>query len=1065
MEREGSIERGDLVELVEELRSEKKWGLLFIQATEYRTLISVNADGLELIADSNSEWELLQLLVQRGYISTSQLKQAKSIADDEGKKIKQVLNDQGFAGQDHFEKAVEDQARESILNSFLLDEADYRFRTEDRKADIEETYRPPFKLTFDTDEILQEARDRLTSFSQYEKVIPDPDEIYYVERKDLPPMEDDAEQARRDLILEEIGNIKSVSDLLTDLNYSRYEIYETLVRLHQEGIVVEYSDQQLIETAKELTEDEQYQSSLRLLKKYLNRNPNDREAAEMCATMLSEVGDEEQASGMFYSLAQDYLEEDEKAKAQTLLKQAYENDPSNEQIREEWFDTVLALNDPEEIRQTGGTLIHTYIEGGDYKRAEEVLERLLQRFPNSIRLSMVGAELARAQQNDPKMHSYLDQAVRELPDDVPEQSQQAVDYLMKAAERPELIEDDIRQAAGYTEWSIPISGTTAAYGSLVLLIGVGLFFVIRYQTMADPEYELVKKRAQKISQQGKYEKAIKLYRDFIKDHPYTYHRIYAQNQISKLRERQLVSQTPDENGEDSQNGGIVNGSTGGSEKPGAGPSEERKKLMRLKKDVKDPSGRVSYDRAMKELSELEKTEKKDVNPKTIEELKQFIRTKEEEASKLLKNVKELVNKGKLDEARKLNNRIREKYARTEAADQIEEPVKFTSVPSSARVFVDGEKIGTTPFVEMFPSRERVKYTALLDFYKKSEDSFVPLKKKRVEIYFEKKIKWKLDLTNPISSRPVIEGETIVATTRTGYVWTGSSEKVQNWSTAPSGKPEFKYLVHGLSDRVFALSNKGTLYVIKPKTSRPFVKKLVTFEGESFLQPILGTDKNRIFAVAAPGAVHVLNFTKDSGQYSVSLNSPPASSVKVFRGSYYVVTEEGVIRKIPADPSRSSLSFTFYEGNATPEPGSVITAGKLFVPMSNGEIYAVHPEKQTAKRFFRADKPIKHGLAGRDQQIVFVNQKGGVQSIHTETGETMWKRPMPSGPSVSPAFDRKMVYTADTDGLLHAYERKSGNVFWSTRLPDGIPRNGLFVTSRYILVGTDEGYLYLIQTRE
>jgi len=1053
MEQKGTLEQGDLVELLQDLEAGRKWGLVFIESPDHRTLLSLSEEGIELIADSHSTWDLEELLVQRGFISPSQLEQANAIADNEGKKIKKVLNEQGFAGPDHFEKAVRQQAREMLLDVFLLPEASYEYRESDRKAQVEEKYRPPFKFTFDTEKLIREAHNRITTYNQYTKIISDPDLFFQINEENITPIKDDFEQACRNHLLEGIREVRSIRMVQEELNYARYEMYESLVRLHQEGVIEKHTDETLVQSADALAEGGELDKALRLYKTYLRRDPDDREAAERCAEVLSRTGKTDEASGLYLSLSRDYLEEEENTKAEQLLKEAYENDPGNEEVRELWFDTVLDLDDPERIREAGGSLIHSYIEGGDYGRAGEILDRLLDRFDRSIRLLMVGAELARSRGNHAKMRSYLDRAVDALPEKVPDQSLEAVEYLKKASEKPSLMEDEIREAAGYTSWELPMSGPKLALAGLILTLGIILFVVIRYQVLAGNAFARTTRRAGNARNQGEFRQAIKHYRTFVRTYPYAYQRYYAQNRISRLMKK---------------SGTLANSATrpgSGTTAPAETPSDAiSSELTKLREDVLNPSGGVAYSKLKPRIKRFRKEEFHKEERELAKKLLTKIKRREQNARRLLEKARRKTKNGEVAAARKLNDTLRMEHARCSATEKIREPVRFTSVPSGARVFVDGERIGTTPFVTSFPPDHNIQYTAVLDFYERSTGSFTPREKEEVDIFFEKKIQWKLDLTGAVSSRPMLSGRSVLATARSGYVWSGDVDRIERWSTVVSGKPSFQHLVSVGSKRIAGVTAAGAVYVIQPERTESDLVKVVELKGENFLTPVYVPATGRLYVPATPRFVHVVDLEKGRKANTVKLAAPPVSAVHELNGARYVVTRNGNIRTLPDGAAQSGTSISFYSGDARPLQGSVVVDRRLIVPLSDGTLLGIRPAESSVKEFYQTESPIRHGLVSRGKQVAFLTDDGLVQVIEPGDGK-IWQRPMASPPAVAPAFDDELLYTADETGVIHAYDRRSGKVFWSTSIPDGVPVHGLFVTPRYILFGTDEGYLYLIRTRE
>ncbi len=1049
MKEEGTLERGTLISLIRDHVTARKWGLLFIYSEDHKTLIHITEEGVELLADSSSRWEEEYLLVQRGYISENQLNKARRIAKETNKDLKPVINEQGFATSDQFEKAARNQAWEILLDAFLLQDVDYEFRDEDRRSDIDQKLMPPFKFVFDHEEVLEEAQNRLSEFETQKTLISDRSQRFTVKEENLPEHREVANQTRMERIIDEIEQAKSVGEILHELNFSVFETYKILADLSMSGALQPMTEEEVLEAARnKMDQDGEMETCVRLYKTYLSNNPENLQVREELADALIAAGEDEDAAELLLDTARMHLKEHEKQKAHQLLKIAYNHDPENQRVQEVWFDTVLDLNDPKRIRETGEELIHSQMKAGNLQEASRVLNKLLNRFPHSIRLLMTGADLARQRDQTRKLKSYLSRSVEALPENISEGSLEAVEYLKKSTQNPDELDENIRAAVGYSSPFFSMRKMVIAF--VVLGLGAGMYFLVQFQMGTRLTYFQIDRKANQDVQSGMIEEGLKRYEKFIEQNPFSYKRWAARQRIQELK-RRLKEQEKAEKKAQAKNPDT----DGSKEAPSVG-----KKLEKIREQYLSPGEGIALRTIEQELLAL-KGESEGPDKEEIEEMLGKIEERRREASSLLKQAKSSTDKGNLREARELIDRIRKEYSRTETASNLFYPVRFKSLPPNVKLYINNQLVGTTPLTHRFEKLENHKVTAVRRHFEKKQMIVMPLDQAQYDLTLQKKIAWEKDLSSSITAPPLLQPGGIIAGTEEGYLWRGSYDRRQIWGTTLKTDTAIQHLVSGTEDSIYVMLEDSTLLRVSPSMGKGVLWKK-KFSDHHLLKPVIDSRSDLVLVPSRSGTLFAINTETGEVQSSISLSASPISSVRTINERLFILLSNRQIVELDLARSRTKNAF-----QVIPESNeSIITSwtdgARWFLHTNQGKILKARPLKQETETVLRLDRSLFPGFNLVNSILHFTTEDATLYRWQLGSDSPVWKRPLPAPASTAPVHADKMVYVADRNGNLHAFHGPTGRIFWTRKIPYGIPKSGLVVRESNLIFGTDEGYLYLLK---
>jgi len=158
----------------------------------------------------------------------------------------------------------------------------------------------------------------------------------------------------------------------------------------------------------------------------------------------------------------------------------------------------------------------------------------------------------------------------------------------------------------------------------------------------------------------------------------------------------------------------------------------------------------------------------------------------------------------------------------------------------------------------------------------------------------------------------------------------------------------------------------------------------------------------------------------------------------------------------------------------------IAGGLVFIGSSDGNFYALETFTGHEKWRFRADSAIASSAAAADGRVFFSSYKGTFYAVNSDTGKQLWKAQFdPDAPLAyeqelgehpvtysgdfllsSPAILDNTAVVGGGDGLVYAFDVKSGRVRWKFRT-GGRVRSSPAVSNGVVYVGSFDGSIYAI----
>jgi hypothetical protein len=158
MTQQGSLVQRDFAEILQELGRSRWTGLLRLERSGERFVITVEHGRLVFAASSNPDHRLGPMLLRRGAITLKAMEEAGR-ALKSGKRIGTVLVEQGALDAKELVPGVVDQSREIILSAFQWTAGEFR---------LEEGATPdePITLDISTPQLIHDGLSRVEAWSR-----------------------------------------------------------------------------------------------------------------------------------------------------------------------------------------------------------------------------------------------------------------------------------------------------------------------------------------------------------------------------------------------------------------------------------------------------------------------------------------------------------------------------------------------------------------------------------------------------------------------------------------------------------------------------------------------------------------------------------------------------------------------------------------------------------------------------------------------------------------------------------------------------------------------------------
>ncbi len=1025
MDLKGEITTTELAEIFQMLTQTRKEGTLTVSHADHKKAIYFSKQGVTLLFDSDKKTGSMgQMLLDYGKVTAEQLQQALTVQKESGHRLGEILSGMGLVTQEEIEDLVCTQIQEEIFDLLSWRGGYFEFNEGLRKEPTLLKNRPLTNLVIDSNSVLMEAARRLDEWQRIETLIPSADEV--------PVPTEDRQGAPEGELLQKVLSAadgqSTADELVEKTGLYKFGVYTALYQLLEEGWLRLATPEELIRLARACRQRDQTEKSLRLYEVVIEHQPDNVRRRTDLARLAEELGDIPRAVRHYEWLAREHIEAERIEEAIPIFNQIKELEPGNLFAREDLFQAGIRLKQDKMATQEGRDLIEAYRNSGALEKAKVVAERLLGLAPQDtarlralisilVDLGETAAAIAQCEQ----LAGILDRQGNEA---ALERIYEQI-YALDRSRRDirERLRHIGRRAAARRKKAVILSVILVSVVGVGGLIGFKLFKGTREaRNFADLQY-----KAQAMEQEGSFQEAIALYRNFLEEHPDSR---YAESAQTKIQE--LESQAGEQH------------------------KTREVKIAKLREEASSLERRGDHQNALAKYNELgsllDGQEKAQIQRK-VESLEKAIK----DVSTRLAQVSELESKGDIPGARKLVVELVRAYPAILARANLELPLRLASVPSGASLSINGKQVGVTPEVFKYPPLQNLTLTITKSGFQeqtlKLKDDF---DWQPQMVYLPKLATWELSTTGVIEATPLVVANTVIIGSRDGNVYAVDVETGQRrWTFKAPLSHSITSAPVLAGDKLYVTTNEGRVIAINPESGQEVWKR----------------DTNKLMrsspCVTPEGLVCVGSFDKnlyalDAESGEVRWKAPVAGSIqsspRYSAGKLYFGSDDRKVHCVRAEKGEKVWEFpTQAEVRSSPW----VEAGIVYVGSDDGHLYALDAKDGSEVGKFRTEGKIVSSPVVHQGFVLVGSMDGKLYAFEANPRnrwEPVWSYDTGSAITAAPTCKDDKVYVGSNDGRLYALELGTGKLLWLAQTAGPINCSPA-VAEGMVIVGADDKKAY------
>ena len=238
---EGNLKDFALPDVFRLLASGGKTGVLHVVGAAGEGVVCFR-DGEAIFASTSPEREpAAAMLANAGIISEKQLRQAQGLMkiqkkDKAGRKLGQILVDEGYLDADVLQSFVRSQVSDAVFEMLRLDEGQVRFEPDESCADVD------LGLSVPVDRIIDDAAARIEEWERMRDCIPSLDTRFTISAGPGRASGDIHLRPTEWVLLSHLHSERSVRDLVELTGYSDFETATILFGMYTGGLVERVAD-------------------------------------------------------------------------------------------------------------------------------------------------------------------------------------------------------------------------------------------------------------------------------------------------------------------------------------------------------------------------------------------------------------------------------------------------------------------------------------------------------------------------------------------------------------------------------------------------------------------------------------------------------------------------------------------------------------------------------------------------------------------------------------------------------------------------------------------------------
>ncbi|MHC4471575.1 MAG: outer membrane protein assembly factor BamB family protein [Planctomycetota bacterium] len=829
-------------------------------------------------------------------------------------------------------------------------------------------------------------------------------------------------------VLSLVDGERRVQAIIEEADLAPLLVYEYLYSLLSDGLITK--PQRGVELSNQLSREEILEEIAKL-ERARDEMVGDLIVLTRLAKAYEKINNSAKAAKLWKDLGTVYHKKGDLKQALSAYRQAVRCTPEDLNIREKILEIYRAKGEKGKVLKEGHLLAETLFKNNLLNRARQHLEALVKLAPGDIRirkllaLTLLGLgdeagalvqlkELARLLE----MGKATDRELREIYRRI-----LALDKGNRVIRRKLLMVSGRRQAIWVARAVIG--------GAIVLFLVCAAIFTYEFASRA--EYGSDGVDLENLLLSNRFDDARRHYRDFISRYPWSASSRKAQLVLIKIEQR-----------------------------------ESEYLNSRLKYDfmeAKNAEHRGDFKTARELYTKIGALDaQKDPRVQEARDRASSFVTEESAAENLIRKGIEADERGDRHAALRIYKEARSMYPRTLAVRAIDFPVEIRSVPSGARVFLNGvEAPEPTPTVIHYSLASKCRVRLEMPGFDSFAHDVQDAMESEHTFFLQRKTRWVFTCGGPVESSPVIRGDTLYVTCRDRYLYAVDLGDGSLKFRTPLGiYGDSGASVAMVGDAVIVGTRVGEVTAIDANLGQVLWRR--DAGGAVSADIIADPKKPVVYVTETGGRVLALDAKDGKVLWTADAEAAPDSSVAVHMGQVYVGSYD----------RRQIRAFSAIDGSRGwerrvdgPVAGSVTAHGNYVgFGCDDRQVYVLSAVRKSIVDSFRVNAAVKARPLIHGESVFFGSVDRSFYCFRVGRGDSpAWSRRLgPPGAMVlaGAAISGNRVYVGCTNGTLFCLDtRQKGKDLWQFQTGGKIVSRPV-IADGVVYVTSTNGKVYAIE---
>ncbi len=772
-----------------------------------------------------------EVLLRTGLLDSESLEQALATQRTTRERLGDVLIRMGLVSREQIVSALQFQQEEMLYELFSLEKALFEFNDNERPESIFSSEIFDLNIVFNTNSVMMEAMRRLDEWNRIRNYLPNENEIPVQAVSPKPGQLEPNHEAVYALV----NGVNSARKICALSYLGKFSTFQILAELLRDGFLRLKEISELVKTGQECLANGFYEDCITVLGLVLGQNYWEPGVVRNLADAYIAVGDTEKAIEKLREIVSYY-------RTQNMWDDAIKNQMDVVKLSDDTYSERVELGD-------------IAAEAGKKGRAVEEYRNALRRVDrreNSDDFITISGRFLELAPNDIKAREELVEVLIQT-----NRRKDALEHLSKLAvlfagqgdyksaiavyHRLVTLAPENSEYRKSLEQYVDLEGRRRARRLqvvrlcilLVLLLSVG-GIILGYSLHSRNAFKEVVASADKLAEKGEFRAASSLVLDFMSKYPFA-------NLFNPVDDK-IVEYTEMESRKRNTEQQLI--------------KERREAAIKRASDflasIPTDEKLVRVEEYLRRLDELEKQGEHEQEFEKLREARLVLESVRNKIEGLAAEAERLIAETDYDAAHGLVKRIIEAFPLSERAASLKLPLKIEcTLPSTARVFINGKLEGPSPVVVFLPVNEVVKVRIEAEGFAPREETVDSKASSRLMVALERQAYWtrELDRKTVVNTRAVHWREKIILVTRYGeLIFCDKFDGKATSTVTLSEMTGAKSILHDVTanpvlymDNLLIPSLDGFLYSVDLKGPSITWK----YEAKDFLQGEPGVFRNRL----------------------------------------------------------------------------------------------------------------------------------------------------------------------------------------------------------------------------